>query len=129
MPDSDGPTPAVLIADDDSLVRMVLRMAVENLGYEAVDASSSDALTAELADRRFALCLMDASMPTTSLEDRLVLLETIAPAMRVIVMSGYTDQPDGVRARGLPFMRKPISLDELTEALTEVNRALGAGSP
>ena len=119
MPDNDGLTRAVLIADDDSLVRMVLRMAVENLGHDVVDVASSDELMA-LADHTFALCIMDASMPGATLEHRLSLLETRAPGMPIIVMSGFSDQPDAVQQRGLPFMAKPISLDDLTTALNAV---------
>lgn len=119
MSESDGPEHAVLIADDDSLVRMVLRMAVENLGHDAVDVATSDEIVTALSARSFGLCIMDASIPGTTLEHRLGLLETLAPTMPVIIMSGYTDQPEAVRAHGLRFMGKPISLDELTTALAE----------
>ena len=116
----------MLVADDDPLVRMVLRMAIENLGHSVVDVDSSGDLVTALKERSFGLCLMDASIPDSSLEHRLDLLGTLAPATPVVIMSGFSARPDSVRERGLRFMSKPIGLDDLTNALAEIGGALGS---
>src|SRR5690554_5474893 len=46
---------SVLIADDDSLVRMVMRMVMQQLGYEVVEASNSDEFTSAITARTFGL--------------------------------------------------------------------------
>lgn len=127
MADALGLGAAVLIVDDDGLVRMVLRMAIENLGHSVIDVASSDDLVTALKARSFGLCFMDASIPGSSIEQRLDLLDALAPATPVVIMSGYSARPDSVAERGLQFMTKPIGLDELTKALADIGGTLGSG--
>lgn len=126
MSGSSSRTDAVLIADDDALVRMVLRMAIENLGHEVVDVHSAAGLHAALTAGTFGLCIMDALIPDSTLEERLGIVDALAPAMPIIVLSAYSDRPDVVKNRGLAFMSKPIGLMELTGAL--VGTGLVSGS-
>lgn len=111
----------MLIADDDSLVRMVLRMVLEKLGHEVAEASSLDELAAVLTARRFELCIMDASIPGSSIESRLDLLASSAPGTQILVVSGYADAPAAVKARGLPFLSKPLDLQSLSDAVAAID--------
>lgn len=117
MAEPRGLAGSVLIADDDSLVRMVLRLVMQNLGHEVVEASTSDEFAAALTTRAFGLCVLDASMPGMTLDARLDLAESLAPQTPVIVVSGYSAPPAAVTARGIQFMSKPIDLPSLTSAV------------
>lgn len=120
MAEPRGHASSVLIADDDSLVRMVMRMVLQKLGHEVVEASSSEAFADALATRQFALCVMDASMPGMSLDARLDLAASVAPDMPMIVISGYSEPPAGVKDRGIRFMSKPIDLPSMTSAVASL---------
>ncbi|MEX1077654.1 MAG: response regulator [Homoserinimonas sp.] len=119
---------SVLIADDDSLVRMVLRMGIENLGHQAVSVGTFEELGTALSEQAFALCIMDVSMPCSSLEDRLDQTSRLAPEMPVMVLSGYSEAPETVREQGLRFLSKPISLDELGVALAGFGMGFAGGA-
>jgi two-component system, OmpR family, response regulator len=121
MADPTGPSLSVLIADDDSLVRMVLRMVMQKLGHQVVEASSAEEFAAAITTGTFGLCIMDASMPHSSIESRLDLFESLAPRTPLIVMSGYSEPPAAVKARGIDFMSKPIDLQSLTSAVAAID--------
>lgn len=120
MGSSDGGYSSVLIADDDALVRLVLRMAIAKNGHRVVEVPNGDALLAQVAESAFDLCIMDASMPGPSLDDRLDLLQQAAPEMAVMVISGHAEAPESVARTGSLFMSKPIELGTLTNVLTEL---------
>lgn len=105
-----------IVADDDPLIRMVLRVALEAHGVEVVEAASGEEAIAEVDSVDFGI--LDARMPG------LPLLETIAGLrahrqVPVLVISGGRlddDLPDDVE-----HLMKPI---ELSVFLSAVDRLL-----
>lgn len=103
----------VLVADDDALVRGVLRMALARLGHEvreAVDATETVAIARESLPR---LVILDINMPGGSVHSTLDALREIDPSVTVLVLSGEPQPPAGVVGPLCAFARKPIELDEL----------------
>ena len=65
-------------------------------------------------------------MPKTSGPELALQLGAARPDMKVIFMSGYTDNAmlhHGARAQGVAFLPKPIGLDSLTRKIREVLEA------
>jgi two-component system OmpR family response regulator len=119
--DGTGDVATVLIADDDSLIRMVLRMAIEQRGHRVLEAENGAELLAQLADGGADLCIMDAAMPGASLSERLGALQRQDDkAVGVVVMSGYSRPPDVVEEHRVRFLSKPIELDTLDRLLKEL---------
>ena len=57
----------ILIVDDEIEIRKVLRLLLENAGYEIVEASDgAKAVEALLEDPAIDLCVMDIMMPVMS---------------------------------------------------------------
>ena len=57
----------ILIADDEIEIRKILRLLLENAGYETVEAQDgAKAVAAIRQDRDIDLCIMDIMMPTMS---------------------------------------------------------------
>ena len=110
---------SVLIADDDVLVRRVLRAALERRGHRVAEADDGDTLLALLHAEEHSLCIMDARMPGASLQDRLDRLRRLRPDLRVIVLSGFVGEQEDMAAALVRFVRKPIDLAELDEILAE----------
>lgn len=103
----------MLVADDDALVRGVLRMALTRLGYDvrqAVDATETVAIARDDHPR---LVVLDVNMPGGSVHSTLAALRELDPSVAVLVLSGESQPPAGVLGPLCAFARKPIELDEL----------------
>lgn len=116
--------PRVLLVDDNSLVRRLLREqltargALEVVG-EAGDAASAVKLAAEVDPD---LVVLDLSMPGSDGFTAIGDLLAAAPATRVVVMSGFAahEVEDRVIAAGASaYLEKGLRLD-FTDALLEV---------
>jgi len=114
----------LLVVDDENVVREVMALALGERGYEVELADDAEAGLAALAERKFALALVDISMPE---HDGLWLLErarATCPDTSVVMVTGVADvhmAVDCLRRGATDYLLKPVSADVL--ALT-VERAL-----
>lgn len=120
MPTPDGAIVSVLIADDDPLVRRVLRMALELQGYFVVEASNADDVI-EAAVTRPDLVVLDINMPGGTVHHTLGGLRELHPGLPILVLSGESAPPSDLPNDVADFARKPIELDDL---LSRVRRLL-----
>jgi PAS domain S-box-containing protein len=124
-------TETVLIVEDQAEVRSVIRELLRRRGYTVLEAPSSTEAV-ELARNHLGpihILLVDVVMPGTSGRHAAAQLHGIRPEMRVIYMSGYTDQAivdHGILDAGLAFVQKPFTGDVLLRKIREV---LGAPEP
>lgn len=104
------PAPRVLIADDDDLVRLVLRRALERTGAVVIEASDGPS-TEEAAAHSFDLAIVDAHMPGADLAQRLGSLRRVTPDLPLLVISGDAQAPVGGQLPDFTFLSKPVNLD------------------
>ncbi|MCU1545060.1 MAG: response regulator containing CheY-like receiver [Homoserinimonas sp.] len=123
-----GHSASILIADDDPLIRLVLRHASERHGYQVIEVSNGSDLLERVAASSFKLCIMDASMPGPSVGVRLTTMRSVAPAMEVLIISGYAEQPESARGSGARFMSKPIELASFDKLLDGLRPSPSLGS-
>lgn len=93
-------TERILVVDDDSLSRKLLRRAVETQGYEVIDAGTgAEALEALAGDQSFDAVLLDVVMPELDgyeTLERIKADESISH-LPVIMISGVEDLESVVR--------------------------------
>ncbi len=129
---SDLPTPAapatgsevVLVAEDDEQLRRSAVRVLKSLGYEVLEAANGgEAMLAGEEAPLIDLLLTDVVMPRMSgklLADRLSRRHT---AMKVLYMSGYTDNAivhHGVLNDGIEFIQKPFTPHDLARRVRTV---------
>ncbi len=119
-----GQGETILAVEDDPDVRLVTVSRLESLGYKVrVAINGPSALEAVRSNPDIDVALLDVVMPGGmdghQLADE---IEKIAPAIRLILMSGYSakmaaglDEPDS-----RPFLSKPVSLLKLARTLRDV---------
>jgi CheY-like chemotaxis protein len=115
----------ILVVEDDHTVRdMIVRILVAE-GYSVLEAQNGrEALTTvEGRTKPIALVLTDVAMPEMGGQELGTRLAALAPALRVMYMSGFTDEE--VRRRGLlqedtPVMQKPLMPQVLTQRIRSV---------
>jgi nitrogen-specific signal transduction histidine kinase/CheY-like chemotaxis protein len=122
---------AILLVEDEELVRQVARTILEGLGYRVFEAESGVAALEVWRERRseIALLLTDMVMPEgLTGRDLAEKLWAEAPNLPVILTSGYSPQIAGQQrglGEGVPFLQKPYSPEKLA---TVVRDALDAGA-
>ena len=121
----------IMVVEDEPAVRSLLQRALARAGFTvlaAEDGASARALSAR-HEGTIDLLLTDVVMPGGSgraLADDLV---AARPGLKVIYMSGYTDDViarERVRDPGVAFLQKPFSAADATALIREV---LASGSP
>jgi PAS domain S-box-containing protein len=120
-----GGSDIILLAEDDSTVRGLLRGLLEKCGYGVVEAvDGEDALKKFMEHRdEIDLMLLDMAMPKRSGREVYGEILRIRPGAKVLFMSGYMDEiargADMGRER-LSFLPKPVAPDELISKVREI---------
>lgn len=114
-------TGTVLLVDDDAAVRSLGRRILERHGFVVlVAADGADALdvAAGFSDR-IDILVTDVVLPTLHGRELYARLRAARPALRVLFISGYTDDEilrRGLAKEGLTLIEKPFGSRELVEA-------------
>ena len=124
-------TETILIAEDQPEVRSIIRAILSRHGYTVVTAPDGEAALKVLAEDsgKFDLLLTDVVMPAMGGAELARRIATIAPRVRVLYASGYTDDAvfrQGVVDHGVFFLQKPFSS---TTLLTKVREVLASALP
>jgi two-component system cell cycle sensor histidine kinase/response regulator CckA len=115
----------ILIVEDDAALLQVTRRSLEEAGY-AVLAAGSPAEAIHVSESHpgpIHLMVTDVIMPGINGPQLAVHLSPPRPEMKVLYVSGYTDDtivPYGVLEPGLAFLQKPFSLQALTRRVSEM---------
>ena len=118
-------TEYLLIIEDDASVRRLSKELLVRLGYSVTEAASGRAGLALGTDdsRHFDLALCDVILGDMSGPAVVEALRALRPSIRVLYMSGYTDEAivkTGVLDEGKPFLQKPFTPMQLSKKIREV---------
>jgi PAS domain S-box-containing protein len=108
----------ILVAEDDDAVRAFIGTVLEGRGYRVIGAGTADEAI-ETASRHVGpihLLLTDVVMPGLNGIELAKRIGEIAPGIKVIFMSGYTENTivhHGVLDPAVSFLAKPFSPDAL----------------
>jgi len=115
----------VLLVEDEEMVRRLVRETLVRAGYKVMD--TSDPLEARRLSDSYRgtihLLITDVVMPKVSGRELAEELHTRRPAMKVLYMSGYTDNAivnTGILHKEVAFLQKPFTPSSLTQKVREV---------
>lgn len=108
-----SPPPLILIADDDKITRMVLRQALEQEGYQVVEAIDGESCLAIFSRLRPDVVLLDAIMPIMDGFVCCARLQQLQGATQtpVLMITGLEDQDSvdqAFTAGAVDYITKPI---------------------
>lgn len=118
-------TETLLVAEDDPDVRAVLRAMLTAGGYTVLEADNGDAAveTFQSNSEKIDLLLLDVIMPGRNGWQVWEEIRAIRPDMKVVFMSGYTDDiinREGILETGMLLIEKPITSEKLLKTLGDV---------
>jgi two-component system cell cycle sensor histidine kinase/response regulator CckA len=118
-------TETILLVEDEPAVRNLVERVLNSRGYQVLSAGhGGDALQlAQAREGEIALVLTDIVMPAMSGRELVDALRSTRPDVRVLYMSGYTD--DEIVRRGLhdpsmSFIQKPFTAENLALQVRKV---------
>ncbi len=115
---SPSGTEVILLVEDEESFRSVVKIYLQNKGYQVLDAANPDEAI-EIAAKGSQppdLVITDVILPQTSGVKLVQRLVTLYPKIKVLYVSGYTADAIahyGVRGADFAFLSKPFSLNTL----------------
>jgi len=117
-------TESILVVEDNPGVRKLAEDVLKQYGYRTLSAAGGGECREILTQgRHFDLLLTDVVLEDTNGKDLYHLVRQHYPEIRVLYMSGYTDDvivDHGVLEAGIAFIQKPFMLHELLRKVRQV---------
>jgi len=116
----------ILVVEDEEKVRKLAVQILERQGYRVLEAAHGDdalQLWGQQKNGPIHLMVADVVMPGMSGRELARYLEPLHPEMKVLYMSGYTDNAivhHGILEKGLDFIQKPFTIEGLINKVREV---------
>ena len=131
MEPAPGGTETILVVEDDEMIRSLIRDILESTGYRVLVADDPDSGMKLIGEQQddIHLLLTDLVLPGMSGRELVERVSKVKPEMRVLFMSGYSDEAvarHGILEPGLAFLQKPFSRDVLVRKVREVLDAAGS---
>lgn len=118
--------PRILVIDDESSIRRLLRIMLERNGYEVDEASNGDAGIKKIRTDPPDLIITDLIMPDKEGIETIMELRRDFPGLKIIAMSGggvigaqeYLKMAKSVGAHRI--FKKPFEMGQLLEAVKDL---------
>ena len=113
----------VIIAGEVPLLRVLLKMALEDSGFDVIgEAESAENLLIECRGRNPAVVLIDFNMDQKEIVRLIENVLDIDPIVAIVVISDLIDgQNETVLAAGArAFLQKPFSMHDMTDIVRKV---------
>jgi PAS domain S-box-containing protein len=115
----------ILVVEDDEMVRNLVRDTLTRHGYQVLDAAESVEAKRKADGHKGAIQLLitDVIMPRVNGRELATQLTKRRPDMRVLYMSGYTDNMilnSGIAHGEVAFLQKPFTPFALAQKVREV---------
>lgn len=115
----------ILVVEDEPAIRELIEIQLENLGYQVTLAANGGEALLAIEERGLKpdLLITDVVMPGMSGVVLLKRLHKTHPELKVLFMSGYTDNVivhQGILDPGSPFIQKPFSVKGLSAIVCKI---------
>ncbi len=125
---ANGHRPPVILADDEDGLREMLRMVLEQEGYEVIEAANGEEAMAYFTARQneIAAVLLDVQMPVLGGLEAYTRIRAMSPQTPVILGTGYVGDAElaAIRDAGADDMLlKPYEMRDLLDRLARVTAA------
>jgi PAS domain S-box-containing protein len=115
----------VLVVEDESKLRRLARLALQDEGYNVLEASDGTAAirVVQTYPGPIHLLLTDVIMPVMNGRELAQRISALRPETRVLYMSGYTENVighNGMLEEGVNLLQKPFTLPALKARVREV---------
>jgi two-component system response regulator RegA len=122
----------LLLIDDDEAFRAVLGRSLTRRGFRVAAAAGPEEALARCADQPPGFVVLDLNLAGQSGLNLIQPLLALAPAARILILTGYASIPTVVSAMKLGavhYLAKPADVADILRALREEAPLLGEADP
>ena len=110
----------ILVVDDDPQMLVALEESIRLLGYSVATASSGSEALCRIGERAFRLVITDLRMPGVTGIDLLRKVQSLAPQLRVILLTAHgtiENAVDAMRYGAFDYLLKPFSAEAVERVI------------
>ena len=115
-----GRNPTVVIADDDALIRTVVRATLEGEGFQVVEVGEGSEVAGAVASCAPDLLILDVRMPGSSLTETFAEVRSGASDLPILLLSGQSEVPPEASRPQTGYLSKPVTLTLLRSTVTDL---------
>jgi two-component system cell cycle sensor histidine kinase/response regulator CckA len=120
-PSTEIEQPRILLVDDDDMLRTIIRLGLEKLGYAVSSAASGEsALETAAQNQDIQLLLTDVLMPEMSGVELAEKLRKTHPHLEVLYVSGHLRATIDLPVDSIYFLQKPFRSEELDDRIKAI---------
>ena len=123
------PQPRVLVVDNESSIRFVLRELMEREGYAVEEAADGDIAVDLVRQSEFDVAVMDIRMPRLDGIEALRQMKQLRPQIVVVMITAFGSEQlalEATRAGAYDYFRKPFEVEELRTQRMSYRRTTNA---
>jgi len=107
------------VVDDDPDIRKIFGKVISHLGYSSFAFESGTSFVRAIAKDKlsFDLVLMDYRMPEMNGIEAAKIIQRYRPDMKIVLITAFDFLEKEALANGLLYVRKPVSMEELSNIL------------
>ena len=110
----------IVVVDDEPQIRELCSRLLSGLGYQVLTARDGSSALATLGEHpQVALVLTDMVMPGMGGSELLAALVARPVQVKMVLMSGYSEELVASGRDGVPFLAKPFTVAELAEIVRQ----------
>ncbi len=119
---------SILVVDDDAEVRAFLTELLEAMGHKVEAFESAETAIGASGGTPPDLALIDFAMPSMNGAQLARVLRERHPNLPIAFVTGYaeSEQLEGALGGGVPVLRKPFGIDELSSLVADFVGGRGA---
>ncbi|MDE3101342.1 MAG: sigma-54-dependent Fis family transcriptional regulator [Chloroflexota bacterium] len=117
------PQKTILVADDDSSIRSLLRQLLQDEGYAVQEAATGIEVVDKVKEGSPDLVIMDVRMPELDGIEALSRVKGASPKTAVLIMTAFGSSNAAIRAMELgafDYVTKPFELDKINHTVGKV---------
>lgn len=116
----------ILVVDDNTMIRTVMRAALERAGHVITLAADGERALQAIAGETFDLIITDINMPGMGGVDFVKAIRAKLPQAKILVISGFLDGSElkdmtSAKTQGVQgSLEKPFTADKLVTKVAEI---------
>ena len=116
----------MLAVDDEPPVLNVLKRILQREGYDVDTAQNGVDAMLQFIENDYQFVMMDIAMPRLDGADALRMMKKLKPDIPIVTFTGHVghiDKAETVKLGAVTCLPKPVTVDQLREALNLIGRA------
>ncbi len=110
----------ILVADDDSSIRSLLKQLLADEGYSVLEAATGTEVVEQVGNAHPDLVIMDVRMPELDGIEALQKVKNASPGTAVLIMTAFGSSNAAIKAMELgafDYITKPFELDKISHTV------------